>query len=91
MPTLGVVISGRVQGVGFRAFVRAEANSRGILGEVWNRGDGCVEAVVTHESLVELGEFVQTLKRGPGTVQKVSAMPLPEQAFADFRIVRSVA
>ena len=38
-------VRGRVQGVGFRAFVQTEAIARGILGWVRNRRDGDVEAV----------------------------------------------
>ena len=38
-------VRGRVQGVGFRAFVQTEAIVRGILGWVRNRRDGDVEAV----------------------------------------------
>ena len=40
-----VVITGRVQGVGFRFWVEAEAVSRGLDGWVRNRRDGSVEAV----------------------------------------------
>ena len=40
-----VVIKGRVQGVGFRYWVEAEAVSRGLTGWVRNRRDGSVEAV----------------------------------------------
>jgi acylphosphatase len=40
------VVTGRVQGVGFRWFVRAEARPLEILGWVRNREDGAVEGVV---------------------------------------------
>jgi acylphosphatase len=40
-----VVVRGRVQGVGFRAFVEYAALQRGIEGWVRNRHDGSVEAV----------------------------------------------
>ena len=40
-----VVVRGRVQGVGFRAFVEDEARQRRIAGWVRNRRDGAVEAV----------------------------------------------
>ncbi|MGE0768905.1 MAG: acylphosphatase [Hyphomicrobiaceae bacterium] len=39
-------IEGRVQGVGFRAFVEREAVGRGLDGWVRNRRDGGVEAVL---------------------------------------------
>lgn len=44
-----VVISGRVQGVGFRYWVQVEAVSRGLGGWVRNRRDGSVEAVFVGE------------------------------------------
>ena len=40
-----VVIRGRVQGVGFRAFVEDEATRLGLQGWVRNRRDGTVEAI----------------------------------------------
>ena len=39
------IFSGRVQGVGFRAFVEDEAARHGVEGWVRNRRDGTVEAV----------------------------------------------
>jgi acylphosphatase len=46
-----VIITGRVQGVGFRFWVEAEAVSRGLAGWVRNRHDGSVEAVFYGETL----------------------------------------
>ena len=40
-----VVFRGRVQGVGFRAFVEDEAARTGVEGWVRNRRDGTVEAI----------------------------------------------
>ena len=44
-----VVITGRVQGVGFRAFVEREAEALRLDGWVRNRRDGTVEAVFAGE------------------------------------------
>lgn len=41
-----VLASGRVQGVGFRYFVRQTADAQGCAGWVRNLGDGRVEAVL---------------------------------------------
>ena len=43
--TVQVRIEGRVQGVGFRAFVEMNAHELGLEGWVRNRRDGSVEAV----------------------------------------------
>jgi acylphosphatase len=40
-----VIVRGRAQGVGYRAFVEREALKQGIEGWVRNRRDGTVEAV----------------------------------------------
>ena len=47
--TLHVIVEGRVQGVGFRAFIDREAKVRGLSGWVRNRSDGSVEAVFCGE------------------------------------------
>ena len=41
-----LVITGRVQGVGFRAWTCGEARRRGLRGWVRNRHDGSVEALL---------------------------------------------
>jgi acylphosphatase len=40
-----IVVRGRVQGVGYRAFVEHQALQRGLAGWVRNRRDGSVEAL----------------------------------------------
>ncbi|TAL83693.1 MAG: acylphosphatase [Beijerinckiaceae bacterium] len=40
-----IIVRGRVQGVGYRAFVLSQAQARGIAGWVRNRRNGDVEAV----------------------------------------------
>lgn len=40
-----IVIRGRVQGIGYRAWTEDEAQARGIAGWVRNRRDGSVEAL----------------------------------------------
>lgn len=71
--TLKVRIEGRVQGVGFRAFVASLATEHDIKGEVWNTRDGAVEAILQGENPALLDELVQTLHRGPGRVDRISS------------------
>ena len=59
-----VLIRGRVQGVGFRAWVQWSALDRGLEGWVRNRRDGSVEAVFCGEASV-VSEMVGTCRRGP--------------------------
>ncbi len=57
-------ISGRVQGVGFRAFVQREALKLGLAGEVWNNPDRSVGIIVEgNEAALLLLEHA--LRRGP--------------------------
>ena len=58
------LISGRVQGVGYRAFALFMAQRLGITGWARNLEDGRVE-VHAVGSLVQLEEFEQHLRRGP--------------------------
>jgi acylphosphatase len=58
------VVSGRVQGVGFRYFAQTTAFRNGLHGWVRNTPDGCVEAVAEGEAdAVE--RFEQALRHGP--------------------------
>ncbi|NNN04810.1 MAG: acylphosphatase [Elusimicrobia bacterium] len=58
-----VRVRGRVQGVGYRWFVRTLAEAMGLTGWVRNREDGSVEAEVEGEPQA-LDEFVRRLKDG---------------------------
>ena len=64
MEAVRVVVSGRVQGVGFRAWVVREATAMGLAGRVWNRPDGLVEAEAVGPKSA-LQRFVAALRQGP--------------------------
>lgn len=59
-----VIVRGRVQGVGYRAFVEHEAHRRGLRGWVRNRRDGTVEAAFAgpHDAVVAM---IEACRRGP--------------------------
>jgi len=58
------VVSGRVQGVGFRYFVEAQAHREGLHGHVRNLDDGRVE--IEAEGDAEAVErFERAVQRGP--------------------------
>lgn len=59
-----VVIRGRVQGVGYRAFTEYTALDHGIEGWVRNRRDGGVEAVFAGTP-ERVAEMLEACRRGP--------------------------
>jgi acylphosphatase len=82
------LVSGRVQGVGFRYFTQDTARREGLSGAVRNLPDGRVEAVAEgdHESLER---FEAALRRGPShaRVESVEIDSVPPTAMAGgFRV-----
>ena len=61
---VSVRVRGRVQGVGYRAFVQDHATQLGIHGWVVNRDDGSVEAAL-HALGAILGEMIGRMRQGP--------------------------
>jgi len=57
-------VHGRVQGVGYRAFVEHEALRRGIEGWVGNCRDGSVEAVLAGDADA-VAAMIEACRRGP--------------------------
>ncbi len=61
---LRVHITGRVQGVGFRAWTQAEAEKLGLRGWVRNEGDGSVRALVVGPDAA-VAAMLLLLREGP--------------------------
>jgi acylphosphatase len=59
-----VTVHGRVQGVGFRAWIEREARTRALDGWVRNREDGTVEAVFAGASTA-IDAMLDACRRGP--------------------------
>ena len=80
-----LVIRGRVQGVGFRFHIRAEAMRLGLAGWVRNRSDGTVEALVQGEQAA-VDRMIAWARRGPSSA-RVSDVEIQERtpaALEDF-------
>jgi acylphosphatase len=88
MRAVRVRVTGRVQGVGYRAFVSRRAAELGITGWVRNLPDGGVEAEgVGGEA--ELARFVEALRTGPRQARVEDASEQwfdPTEAPRAFRI-----
>lgn len=83
-----VIVNGRVQGVGFRYFVKDTAQSLGLTGWVRNRWDDTVE-VLAEGDRHKLEQLLAALKRGPraAVVEDVQIEWLPYQGeFGGFNI-----
>ena len=76
MRTVRVLVSGRVQGVGFRAFAQRQADRLGIDGWVRNLPDGRVEALAAGEETA-VAAFVEALRRGP-LIARVAGVEVAE-------------
>lgn len=78
-----LTITGRVQGVGYRAFVEVQAELLELEGWVRNRRDGSVEAVAAGDAdLVEA--LVEACRKGPpaSRVIAVKAVAVTEDMLA---------
>jgi acylphosphatase len=78
-----VIVHGRVQGVGFRAFVEVEALTRGLEGWVRNRREGTVEAVFMGEEAV-VADVIEACRRGPFAA-RVDVLYQREGDASDFK------
>lgn len=80
------VVSGRVQGVGFRDYVQTNARILGLRGYVRNQEDGSVETVAEGPG-EDLRKFISALNDGPGRVEAVDVeWTEPTGAFRDFAV-----
>ncbi|MBI4246946.1 MAG: acylphosphatase [Candidatus Rokubacteria bacterium] len=83
-----LVVEGRVQGVGFRAYAHRRASLLGLTGYVINLKDGRVRAHAEGPRDV-IEELVRDLEKGPpfSHVERVAIRWLPAtRRFAEFEI-----
>ena len=87
LETRRFVVTGRVQGVGFRWFVEREAAILGITGWVRNRDNGSVEVMATG-TREHLASLHKRLREGPraARVDDVAVSPAPFLEAKSFGI-----
>lgn len=86
---LSILVTGRVQGVFYRASARDKANELGLTGFAQNKEEGCVHIVVEGEE-DHLIEFEKWCWQGPprAKVEQVVTVPQEIKNFAAFEIRR---
>lgn len=87
--TIYFLVTGRVQGVNFRAATRDRAIASGVTGWVRNRSDGAVEGNAT-ASEAALDQFIAWLRHGPriAFVEDLRVEEIETKAFSGFDIRR---
>ena len=89
METVQFMISGSVQGVGFRRFALHHAHRLDLRGFATNLEDGCVECVA-QGTVSSLTEFEMLMRQGPqfAAVSSVTCTELyNERVYKTFRIL----
>jgi acylphosphatase len=85
-----LIVTGRVQGVGFRYFTRDAARLDGLRGTVRNLDDDRVVEIEVEGDADAVLRFERTIRRGPGGSRvddvRVDESP-PSGRFHDFRIL----
>ena len=83
------IITGRVQGVSYRASTLDEARRLGLVGWVKNRADGTVE-LEAEGPAAAIDELIAWCEHGPpgARVIQVAVEDLPASGGKDFEIIR---
>ena len=88
MKCVHLIVSGRVQGVFFRANVRNKAVELGLHGYAKNLPDGNVEVVAKGDEK-KVNELVDFIKKGPGvaSVTGIQVKHKEPENFKSFEII----
>jgi hydrogenase maturation protein HypF len=91
MTTVEIVVSGVVQGVGFRPFIYRIAHRFGIFGTVLNDGRGVV--IVAQASPLQLEDFIRALRQEHPPLAKIASLDIRSftlsHVFERFDIIAS--
>ena len=86
--TVHLRIEGRVQGVGYRAWLEATAIRHGLDGWARNRRDGSVEALLSGPA-ADVAAVIDACRRGPmlARVDRIDTNPADAPAKAGFDVL----
>lgn len=89
MKALEIIVSGVVQGVGFRHYTREAALQIGVSGTVKNLPDGTVKILVEGPQAT-VTQFLDWCHQGPqsATVTQLTYSEIELSGFSNFNIIR---
>ena len=91
MKKIKAIVSGKVQGVGFRMYTRQKAQQLGVRGYVRNLANGDVE-IVAIGAIEQVDALLQWAKSGPPSARvdnlEIEAIALNVEEFEGFEIRR---
>jgi acylphosphatase len=89
MPTIHLIIKGKVQGVFYRASAKKKAEELGVTGWVKNTAEGHVELIATGSDQA-LETFMAWCRIGPqkANVTELVSIPSTTMEFTSFAILR---
>lgn len=87
MKAVDIVVTGRVQKVGFRAFTRRNALLLGVKGYVENTSDGKVHAVLEGDEH-QVEKLLEILRQGPSVsqVREVKVSEIEKAGHRGFEV-----
>ena len=88
LETMQIIIRGKVQGVGFRNWVKKNCTNLSLVGNVRNTLDMTVEVIVTGPK-VYLDKFCDKCQSGPtlAQVESVNTRAINLKEFSSFKII----
>ena len=87
--TIEIIITGRVQKVGFRACIRKIASDLNVTGTVVNLPDGRVQIYATGDSII-LEKFISMIYGCPrAVIRDIRIIVIQSRAFEGFFIVKT--
>lgn len=88
MKTIELLISGRVQKVGFRACVKKIASDLHVTGTVINLPDGRVQIYATADEMI-LEKFISMVYGCPrAVIREMRSADIPVKSYDDFSIIK---
>lgn len=86
--TVHIIVNGKVQGVGFRAYTLRYANQYKITGWVKNLANGAVEIVASGDKN-QLSKFIDVVQKSPSPFGKVNSVEInyiQNKSFFNFDV-----